>query len=59
MRDMKKGDVIGEGDVAVLRTEKVLTPGLTPDWLDKVIGKKLLRDVTSGAGVQLEDITLQ
>ena len=56
MRNMKKGEVIGESDVAVLRTEKVLTPGLTPDYLDKVIGKKLLRDVTSGAGVQLTDI---
>ena len=56
MRDMKKGEVIGADDVAVLRTEKVLTPGLTPDWLDKVIGTKLLRDVTSGAGVQKEDI---
>ena len=55
MRDMKEGEIIGADDVAVLRTEKVLTPGLTPDWLDKVIGKKLLRDVTSGAGVQKMD----
>ena len=55
MRDMKAGEIIGEDDVAVLRTEKVLTPGLTPDWLDKVMGKKLLRDVTSGAGVQEMD----
>ncbi len=55
MRDMKEGEVIGTEDVAVLRTEKVLTPGLTPDWLDKVVGKKLLRDITSGAGVQKED----
>ncbi|SEQ72837.1 N-acetylneuraminate synthase [Treponema bryantii] len=55
MRDMKEGEIIGADDVAVLRTEKVLTPGLTPDWLDKVIGKKLLRDVTSGAGVHKMD----
>ncbi len=55
MRDMKEGEIIGADDVAVLRTEKVLTPGLTPDWLDKVIGKKLLRDVTSGSGVQKMD----
>ena len=55
MHDMKKGEVIGAEDVAVLRTEKILTPGLTPDWLDKVIGKTLLRDVTSGAGVQQMD----
>ena len=56
MHDMKKGEVIGAEDVAVLRTEKILTPGLTPDWLDKVIGKTLLRDVESGQGVQKEDI---
>ena len=56
MHDMKKGVVIGEGDVAVLRTEKVLTPGLTPDWLEKVVGARLSRDVTSGAGVQKEDL---
>ena len=56
MHDMKKGEVIGESDVAVLRTEKILLPGLTPDWLEKVIGKKLLRDVESGEGVQKEDI---
>ena len=56
MHDMKKGEVIGESDVAVLRTEKILSPGLTPDWLEKVIGKKLLRDVESGEGVQKEDI---
>ena len=57
MRDMKKGEVIGENDVAVLRTEKVLTPGLTPDWLEKVIGARLTRDVTSGAGVQKSDLS--
>ncbi len=56
MRDMKAGEVIGENDVAVLRTEKVLTPGLTPDYLEKVIGARLTKDVTSGAGVQLDFI---
>ena len=56
MRNMKAGEVIGENDVAVLRTEKVLTPGLTPDWLDKVIGARLTQDVTSGAGVSAEHI---
>ena len=57
MRNMKAGEVIGENDVAVLRTEKVLTPGLTPDWLDKVIGARLTQDVTSGAGVSAEHIS--
>ena len=56
MHDMKAGEVITEKDVGVLRTEKVLTPGLTPDWLDKVVGSKLLRDVEAGEGVILSSV---
>ena len=52
MHDMKVGDVIRAEDIGVLRTEKILTPGLTPDWLDKVIGATLVCDVESGQGVQ-------
>ena len=55
MTDMKAGQIIKEEDIGVLRTEKVLLPGLPPDYLDKVIGAKLLRDVESGQGVQKED----
>ncbi len=56
MRSMKKGEVIGEGDIAVLRTEKVLTPGISPEYLDDVIGKVLACDVEDGAGVQFSDL---
>ncbi|MBR6340587.1 MAG: N-acetylneuraminate synthase family protein [Treponema sp.] len=59
MRDMNKGEVIGEGDVAVLRTEKVLTPGISPEYLDDVIGKTLACDVEDGAGVQFNDVSLR
>ena len=59
MNDMKAGEVVRAEDVAVLRTEKVLTPGLTPDWLDKVVGSVLTRDVEAGQGVQKEDIEVQ
>ena len=52
MHDMKVGDVIRAEDIGVLRTEKILTPGLTPDWLDKVVGATLVCDVESGQGVQ-------
>jgi sialic acid synthase SpsE len=58
MHDMKKGEVIGEGDIAVLRTEKVLTPGLSPEYYDLLKGKKLSRDVEDGAGAKLEDFIL-
>ena len=55
MRAMKKGEIIGEGDIAILRTEKILTPGISPEYYDLMIGKKLSRDVEDGAGVQMED----
>jgi sialic acid synthase SpsE len=53
---MKAGSIIEEKDVAVLRTEKVLTPGIAPAFLQTVLGAHLVRDVNSGAGVQWEDI---
>lgn len=56
MRTMKSGDVIKENDIGVLRTEKVLTPGIDPDYYDFVIGKTLTHDITNGSGIQLEDL---
>lgn len=56
MHDMKAGEIIGAGDVAVLRTEKILTPGISPEYLDEIIGKTLACDVKDGEGVKLTDI---
>ena len=58
MRAMKKNDTVGESDIAILRTEKLLTPGLSPEYYDLLIGKKITRDVEDGAGVQFEDFIL-
>lgn len=52
MKDFPAGHVIAEGDIAILRTEKILTPGIGPEFYDKVIGKILKVAVQSGAGVQ-------
>ena len=59
MRAMHEGEVIAEKDIAVLRTEKVLTPGISPRHLETVVGARLSRSVTNGAGVQWEDIILR
>ena len=53
---MKKGEKIKENDIGVLRTEKVLSVGLHPDFLETVIGATLKRDVENGEGVLLEMI---
>ena len=58
MRAMKKGETISQSDIAILRTEKILTPGISPEYYDLLIEKKLSRDVEDGAGVQFEDFIL-
>ncbi len=55
LKAMKKGEAVHAEDVSVLRTEKILTPGIQPDFLDTISGGILKRDVSSGAGVLLED----
>lgn len=56
MDSMKKGSRISQKDIGVLRTEKVLSPGISPEFLDTVIGARLSKDVSAGSGVQWEDL---
>lgn len=56
MHSMKKGDVLKESDVGILRTEKILTPGISPEYYDLIVGKTLSNDVTSGQGLRFEDL---
>lgn len=52
LKNMKKDDFVKVSDIGVLRTEKVLTPGISPEFLQEIIGSKLCKDVKSGDGVQ-------
>ena len=52
MRAMPAGATIGEEDVAVLRSEKNLSPGIEPRYLGNVIGAKLSQPISAGDGVQ-------
>lgn len=56
LHSMQPGERIGEHDIAVLRTEKILTPGISPDFLETVIGCVLQRQVSQGSGVQWDDV---
>lgn len=54
-RSLKAGETVKADDIAVLRTEKILTPGISPDFLETVIGATLQKDAVSGSGVMFED----
>lgn len=54
-RSLKKGEVITKNDIAVLRTEKVLSPGISPKFYEDIIGNILKKDVDDGSGVKLLD----
>lgn len=55
MKSFPKGHKIQEEDISILRTEKVLTPGISPLYYEMLKGAVLTRDVEDGEGVQLED----
>lgn len=55
MKAFDKGHVISKEDIGILRTEKVLTTGISPEYYDLVIGKTLSVSVENGAGVQFTD----
>ena len=54
--DMSAESTIGEDDVAVLRSEKNLSPGIEPRFLDTVVGSRLTRSISAGAGVRWEHL---
>ena len=55
LKDFTMGTVLTENDIAILRTEKILTPGISPEYFDEIVGKKLKCDVKGGDGVKLDD----
>lgn len=56
VKDMKKGDVITIDDVAILRTEKELNPGMSPKHLNEIIGASLTQDISSGQGLTWQNL---
>jgi sialic acid synthase SpsE len=54
--EIPAGTVVTADSVAVLRTEKVLRPGLGPEFLPVVTGRKASRTIPAGEGVTWEDL---
>ncbi len=56
LSEIKKGEIITEKKVSILRTEKILRPGLGPEFLPAVIGAQAQRSIPAGEGVEWEDV---
>ena len=56
LRPISKGEVFTREYVAALRTEKVLRPGLGPEFLEVILGRRAARDVPDGEGIEWGDV---
>jgi sialic acid synthase SpsE len=55
VRDIEAGDVVGREDIGLFRSEKNLAPGLAPDFLPVIIGKRNIRKIPAGQGISWDD----
>lgn len=51
VKQIRKGAVIGPDAIALLRSETNLVPGLPPQMLPHVLGRKAARNIDNGTGV--------
>jgi sialic acid synthase SpsE len=56
LREIRAGEILNAGNCAILRTEKILRPGMPPFMLEKISGIPAQRDIPAGEGVCFEDI---
>ncbi|MDR1899833.1 MAG: N-acetylneuraminate synthase family protein [Treponema sp.] len=56
LRDIAEGEIIEPGMFAVLRTEKILRPGLCPSMERVILGRRAGQFIPSGEGIRFEDL---
>jgi len=56
LRDIKPGEKIKAENFAVLRTEKILRPGLPPSWAERICGRQARQFIPAGEGIRFEDV---
>ncbi|MDR3302085.1 MAG: N-acetylneuraminate synthase family protein [Spirochaetaceae bacterium] len=54
--EIKEGDMFTRDTIAVLRTEKVLRPGLPPSFFEMLLGRAARRIIPAGQGVLWDDV---
>jgi sialic acid synthase SpsE len=56
LREIGTGEVLSAENTALLRTEKILRPGLDPSLMTHILGRRARRPIPSGEGIEWEDI---
>ena len=56
LKTINKGEIFSEGNIALLRSEKNLKPGLGPEFLPVIYGKKARQRIEAGKGLSWDDI---
>ncbi|MDR2865191.1 MAG: N-acetylneuraminate synthase family protein [Spirochaetaceae bacterium] len=56
LREIEKGELFTMSNIGVLRTEKILRPGLHPSFFEQILGRAAGKTIPSGEGVRFEDI---
>jgi len=56
LRDIAQGETIQADMIGILRTEKILRPGLHPRWEKALVGRKARNFIPAGEGIRFEDI---
>lgn len=56
LRNLEPGDTLSEANMAVLRSEKNLRPGLHPRYFHQISGSRVQRRIRAGEGIVLQDL---
>jgi sialic acid synthase SpsE len=56
LRAISRGEPLGPENMAILRTEKILRPGILPEFFALACGRSAARDIPSGQGICWEDL---
>ena len=56
IRDIAVGETLSPDNIALLRSEKNLSPGLTPEFLPVIVGHGAQRPIQSGHGIEWTDL---
>jgi len=57
LKDLSPGEPLTSESIAILRSERNLTPGLHPRYWQTILGTRLTRAVAAGAGISWSDLT--